>query len=526
MKKIFSSPYIHPFFFAAYPVVFLFAENIKTLQTLDLFIPLMIVEIVAFTLILFFKFIYRNIYKASIVASYVLIVGLSYMYIYDFLKSTVINFILKGNHIPLYVLFVLLFIYILYSLKKTTRTFHSLTPILNIVSFTLLIFPFLQIFQFHFSYSQSNKSTYSVNLPVKKKSVTKKRDVYYFIFDRYAREDTLKDYYSYDNSPFTHFLSSKGFYVAPLSQANYISTELSITSSLNGVHLDDFIATVGSQSSNLRPLHQILEDYKLLHFFKDQGYTYIHLGSWWAPTSLNRFADQNINVLSLTEFGESIFANSFLYPIFDQFEIPLFNTRYTNWKRIVYQFDMLKNIPDNDKPTFVFGHFLLPHPPYVFDKNGKYMSEKEARSRDNKTNFVEQVQYTNSQIEKLVTTILSHSKDPKPIIIIQADEGPYPSRYEDQAKSFDWSKSTMDERKEKMQILNAYYLPDGGDKLLYPSISPVNTFRVVLNYYFGQKLPYLPDISYYSNKGKPYSYSYIEEAQKKDSSQLEDTSFE
>lgn len=45
-------------------------------------------------------------------------------------------------------------------------------------------------------------------------------------------------------------------------------------------------------------------------------------------------------------------------------------------------------------------------------------------------------------------------------------------------------------------ILNAYHLPDGGSQMLYPGITPVKSFRVVLSYYFGADLPLLPDASY------------------------------
>jgi len=50
-----------------------------------------------------------------------------------------------------------------------------------------------------------------------------------------------------------------------------------------------------------------------------------------------------------------------------------------------------------------------------------------------------------------------------------------------------------------MPILNAYALP-GVDpaQALYPSISPVNSFRVVLNRYFGTDLPLLEDRSYFA----------------------------
>lgn len=45
----------------------------------------------------------------------------------------------------------------------------------------------------------------------------------------------------------------------------------------------------------------------------------------------------------------------------------------------------------------------------------------------------------------------------------------------------------------------AYYLPDGGDRLLYPEISPVNSFRVVLNAYFGVDMALLPDETYFTS---------------------------
>jgi hypothetical protein len=48
-----------------------------------------------------------------------------------------------------------------------------------------------------------------------------------------------------------------------------------------------------------------------------------------------------------------------------------------------------------------------------------------------------------------------------------------------------------------MRILNAYYLPDAGGGELYESISPVNSFRVLFNTYFGGKLELLADTAYF-----------------------------
>jgi hypothetical protein len=62
---------------------------------------------------------------------------------------------------------------------------------------------------------------------------------------------------------------------------------------------------------------------------------------------------------------------------------------------------------------------------------------------------------------------------------------------------------------DQFKILNAYYLP-GYNDLLYPTISPVNTFRLVLDAYLGAKYPLLDDISYYSPIPNIYAFQEIQ----------------
>ena len=49
--------------------------------------------------------------------------------------------------------------------------------------------------------------------------------------------------------------------------------------------------------------------------------------------------------------------------------------------------------------------------------------------------------------------------------------------------------------------MNAYHLPDGGNALLYPSITPINTFRVIFNHYLGADFELLEDSSYIGGPG-------------------------
>jgi hypothetical protein len=50
--------------------------------------------------------------------------------------------------------------------------------------------------------------------------------------------------------------------------------------------------------------------------------------------------------------------------------------------------------------------------------------------------------------------------------------------------------------------LNAYFFSDKNYHSLYPTISPVNTFRIILNKYFCKNLPLLKDSSFFMRQKK------------------------
>jgi hypothetical protein len=60
-----------------------------------------------------------------------------------------------------------------------------------------------------------------------------------------------------------------------------------------------------------------------------------------------------------------------------------------------------------------------------------------------------------------------------------------------------------------MQILNAYYLPNGGAAKIYDTITPVNTFATVFDTYFGGDFKLKDDVSYFSDDSAPYAFKEI-----------------
>jgi hypothetical protein len=63
---------------------------------------------------------------------------------------------------------------------------------------------------------------------------------------------------------------------------------------------------------------------------------------------------------------------------------------------------------------------------------------------------------------------------------------------------------------EQMHNLNMYYLPYGGESILYDGVSPVNSFRLIFNYYFNGEYEILEDKYYWSEPNPFQSDGYPE----------------
>ncbi|MCZ2459218.1 MAG: LTA synthase family protein [Chitinophagales bacterium] len=135
-----------------------------------------------------------------------------------------------------------------------------------------------------------------------------------------------------------------------------------------------------------------------------------------------------------------------------------------------------------DKPLFVYTHIMIPHEPFYLDEKGNFVMDDEVYSTKNlKQAYVKQLIFTTSLLKKIISTLLSDSSRPK-VIILEGDHG--------------FRNYNVDEEKLKpFDNLNCYYFSDGDYSQLYDGISPVNSFRVVLNKYFKSNLPILPDSS-------------------------------
>lgn len=498
-KKILHKAHVlSPFLFALAPALLLWVHNLGETATREVIPALVVVLLFATLVFAIFQLFYRNSHKASILASVFLLLTLSYQYI--FFSPLTSDFM---RHRYAFVIVFIIISLLGYMLWRTRKDVTAHANILTAVSGTFVLISLIGLgaglwgqYTYKTSPEQTELATSLTEVRTENETL---RDIYYIILDAHLSPSILKKAMDDDEiNDITDFLSERGFFIANSSKSNYTNTLDSLSSSLNMRYLTD------EERELVDARVDIMFDSLVGNFLKRQGYHYINLGAGWVDY-YNPHADENIYFNSLTTYQALLVYTSILgFPesgrsgfaglISKTLRLSKFNQRFVQWQRVQFKFKELAKIPELEEPVFVLAHFDIPHPPYVFDAEGNYVTEKESETQTQGERYVGSVEFMSSQVQELVDNILANSK-PEPIIIIQSDHGWNDFTPETLAKS---TLSEKELTELPVSILNTYYFPDGGDEALYDSISPVNSFRVLLNHYFNQELLMLPDESFFS----------------------------
>ena len=493
----------HPLLFSVYPILTLYSYNIDQVHFGEIQRSLIITLSSTVISLLILQIVLRDWKRASLITSLIIILVFTYGHVYQSLEGKSIMGIWIGRADYLAALWAVIFIigpwWIIRILNKT----DGLTKFLNTVAIFALILPVYHIFAYKFQNLNSPgiETLYRGENLISDTSSqqTYTPDIYYIILDGYGRSDVLKEIYKYDDSEFIDFLKQNGFYVAENSHGNYAQTALSLSSSLNYEYINDLSAYLGEDSTNRDPLAELIRNNKIQAFLKTKGYQFIAFASGYSVTELNNADFYLASSEKLNNFESMLVSNSAA--------VLWMNYVSPQWyrERILNSFETLTNMPDIQSPKFVFAHILVPHPPFVFGANGEVIAPKsfqegnyyDGTREEYISGYYGQITYINKLVEKAIEGILKHSNT-DPVIILQGDHGP--------GSSLNWDQLEQDCYRERMSILNAYHLPGITEKKLYASITPINTFRLVFNEYFGTNLELLDDRSYFSRWNKPYDF--------------------
>lgn len=493
IKKVFRFPF-HPFLFGIFPAVSFLANNIEEVLPGASFRIFLIVLTGVLLLFIFLSILQRDWHKSAFLVTIFLILFFSYGHLYNNFKQTSLFGIAIGRHRYLSFFYLLILMLGWRWVIKHQRT-ATYTISLNILGTALLLFPLLQIawYQIRFR-SAITPITDSDTQLIAIDTNSNKPDIYYIILDAYTRDDTMLSFYEFDNTPFLETLEDRGFYVAHCSQSNYARTNLSLASTLNLNFIQDIYDQ--KQTSGLAKLVQNNLVRKKLEKlgYSVVAFETIYIPTRWEDATIYYTFDQSKLLKGFSEF-EAMFTRTTGALILLDIDTILKARLQTltdegpkreRYDRNLYNLDLLIDVPPIPGPKFVFAHINVPHKPYIFDKNGGFLADQ----KEYIPGYREQVMYINNRIITIIDNIFSKSEQ-LPIIILQGDHG--------------GGETKGDFR--RMHILNAYYLPEGGAQRLYPTITPVNTFRLIFDFYFGSNYGLLPDISYYSPSRDNFNFT-------------------
>lgn len=333
-----------------------------------------------------------------------------------------------------------------------------------------------------------------------------KQDIYIVILDAYARADKINEIYGGDGYRFVNDLRKRGFFVAENSMSNYERTKFSVPSFLNMNYVDDinFSGTVEARSSEWA--ERVVQENVFMECLRRIGYHIYTVNSGVRFTHIERSEilyspwSSNLNLKKIL-FNPDTPIGADIRPIesyiFERTMLSLFHREITDDEidkhrnHILRSFDAFEKSVRNPGPKVVFTHILLPHPPFVFDRNGNFIFPiNSEHPKDHLKPYVEQADFAAKKIMKAITAILE--KDPSSIIVVVGDHGG--RSYLDQ-KNFE--KTNLQDCFPNLVAIHAPKIKFGKQ---YEYITLVNVLRLILREYFDPEIPLLDNRQYYGTK--------------------------
>ena len=471
----------------------LYANNLGEVTLVSLWRPVLFSALLGLVLFGAAYFILKNVQKAGLVTGILEIFIFSYGYIYNLVKPLALLGHPLGRHRYLFPVLLVIFSLLIWQMIKSKADLGDPTILLNVVALALFAFQVVQIANYEIRLYRNQRQA------AERQDQTQgiafdgeKRDIYIILLDEYMRSDWLNEAYGYDNSEFIQKLSDLGFYIPPCSMSNYAYTQPSMTSEFNMAYLDEFFDPLSDIETS-----DLLKHSEVRRIVENLGYETVFFQNFypWVDITDGDYYFEPEDTSNFDPFETLFLQTTILTLPLDLVEQQIAETRWspghedtTRFAILVQSiFDYLEKPHDYPEPVFVYAHILSPHSPRVFNADGTInydWSDNPAEA------IISTYQYLDGETIEAIEAILANSET-EPIIILQSDHGDGDGAY-------------------KNLTLNAFYFPAGGDEMLYPTITPVNIFRIVFDYYFDMDFDLLEDKSYYSEKQNRY---HLEEVQ-------------
>ena len=478
---------IYPFLLAYYPVIALRNHNIIYVDLATILRTLILVTAATMVIGAIIYLFTRDLGKSGIIVSIIILFFLTYGHLYiqleDVFGKPIRHLYLAGAGF----LIALVITIVILKNSQAAKVISQFLAVVSIVLLALALFESLRydIGEYRATIAAAQKvapnttSRVDGNLP----------DIYLIILDAHTRSDVLKSRYEYDNTVFVRELNEMGFYVASCSQSNYASTKLALFSSMYG----DYIQNIVGEGEILPPLKSSAFNQTLRALgYKTITYENRARGHFDLKEDIrlsrNQMAFGKFDLRGgISEFEKMVIDTSFMRFLVDTELFPGFDDNtlldwelWEHYYQTQYILSDLGKVTEIPGPKFIFAHIMVPHSPFIFNPDGSY--QRRVNSNDG---YRSNVQFIDNRLPATLQNIIEKSETP-PIIILMGDHGPA-------------TRKTITKHM-RMAILSAYLVNNTAKAQLYPSITPINALRIILNTHYGGTYPLLEDVSYYAYK--------------------------
>ena len=489
----------YPILFGLYPVLTFLASNVQQIYPGIALRAVALGLIAAVLLYGLLRLVLGNWPRAALVSSLLAAFFYSYGHLYSLIENKTLFGLVVGRHRILVVVYLLILGAAVYLALARAWKNAQLHQLLNFIAVVLVALPLLRLGAFAYNFWTTESRSRAVAQPAAAAADANAPDVYFIILDSYARDDVLQKEFQLDNTALLQQLQQMGFVIPACAQSNYAMTSASLPATLNMQYLEQLPEVINPDGLDYTLMGDYIQHSAVRQHFKDLGYQMVAFesGVWWAETtdadvyisrvqnpmstlasfhSINQFEDMFLRTTAFRILSEA--QTAYLDRFFAQVKTP----EQDHYERVLFVTEQAGQVPLLPGKKFAFLHLVAPHPPYVFSPDGSFQYSEEL-----KPGYPDELVYLNQLVVPMLRKILENSSRP-PVIILQADHGVGENR---------------------MPILSAYYLPDGGDQSVYAQLTPVNNFRLIFDYYFQGHYGLLKDVSYDSIYKDPFNFTIV-----------------
>jgi hypothetical protein len=390
----------------------------------------------------------------------------------------------------------LAFLALFFYVKKSKRSFQNLTCYLNIVLLVLLVVDVV-LLTMKPAIAQSKPAKINVAAPVPEVQHSSNNsvhhpDIHLIIADEYAGRTALQEVFGFDNTPFEDSLRRRGFYVADSSRSNYNYTVTSMAS----LFQMDYVPDLKDESTEeiYRVSKALINRNRFIDTLQEKGYTIRNFSVFdfagqppfeepYFPQKLRLITDHTFWGRVKNDIGYHAALTFKVRSELDKVEASLRHELEAGNRKMSAVLE--ESAVAYQSPRFFYTHLMMPHDPYLADKEGNLMRLDALldpdRQRDEKELYLGYLQYCNQQLLFFIDRLLKTSIRP-PVILLMSDHG---YRRAGAPVAYHFSN------------LNAVYYPVKNYEGYYSGLSNVNQLRLLLNKQFSGQWPLLKDTAIY-----------------------------